>query len=104
MKHIVCHSGGHESALVGIEVARKFGAANTTLLNHDIPAHVEDADIKRFKREVADYIGLPITYASHPDPEAVARSPAPAGAQGDSLGDSTSRSGEDLQAREAGRA
>lgn len=68
--HIVCHSGGHESALVGIEVARKFGIADTVLLNHDIPAHTEDADIKRFKRAVADHIGLPITYASHHDPTA----------------------------------
>lgn len=70
MIHVVCHSGGHESALVGIEVARRFGKENTVLLNHDIPAHVEHADIKRFKQEVADYIGLPITYASHADPTA----------------------------------
>lgn len=68
MKHIVCYSGGHSSGLVGIEVARKYGTA--VLLNHDIPGHVEDSDIKRFKREVAEYLGLPITYASHPDPSA----------------------------------
>ena len=66
--HVVCHSGGHSSALVGIEVARRFG--DVVLLNHDIPARSEDADIKRFKAEVAAYIGQPITYASHPDPDA----------------------------------
>lgn len=31
---------------------------------------MEDQDIKRFKREIAEYVGLPITYASHPDPTA----------------------------------
>jgi hypothetical protein len=66
--HVACHSGGHSSALVGIEVKRRFGSV--VLLNHDIPARSEDPDIKRFKREVADYLGLPITYASHPDPDA----------------------------------
>lgn len=70
VKHIVCYSGGESSALVGVEVTRKFGTENVILLNHDIPGHVEDADIKRFKREVAGYIGLPITYASHKDPSA----------------------------------
>lgn len=70
MKHIVCYSGGHSSALVAIEVVRKFGKDGVVLLNHDIPAHVEAADIKRFKAEIAEYLGLPITYASHSDPEA----------------------------------
>lgn len=64
-KHIVCHSGGHSSALVAIEVARRFGPENTILLNHDIHFTVESPDIKRFKREVADYIGLPITFANY---------------------------------------
>ena len=70
VRHIVCHSGGHESALVGIEVARRFGPENIVLLNHDMPAHTEDADIKRFKAEVAAYLGVPVTYANHPDPTA----------------------------------
>jgi len=65
MKHIVCYSGGHSSALVAIEVVRKFGKENTILLNHDINSSVEDKDIKRFKTEVAAYLGLPITYANH---------------------------------------
>lgn len=64
MKHIVCYSGGHSSALVAIEVSRKFGAQNVVLLNHDMHFSVEHKDIKRFKQEVADYLGLPITYAS----------------------------------------
>lgn len=64
-KHIVCYSGGHSSALVAIEVFRKYGKENLILLNHDINPNVEEADIKRFKQEVADYIGVPVTYANH---------------------------------------
>ena len=67
MKHIVCYSGGHSSALVAIEVVRKFGKENTILLNHDINANVENQDIKRFKKEVAGYLGMEITYANHPE-------------------------------------
>lgn len=65
-KHIVCYSGGHSSALVALEVFRRYGKENLVLLNHDINSGVESADIKRFKREVAEYIGVPITYANHP--------------------------------------
>lgn len=64
MKHIICYSGGHSSALVAIEVFRKYGKENIILLNHDIHESVEDADIKRFKVEVANYIGVPVTYAN----------------------------------------
>lgn len=64
MKHIVCFSGGHSSALVAIEVVRKYGKENVILLNHDIPLSSEVEDIKRFKKEVAEYLGLPITYAN----------------------------------------
>ncbi len=67
MKHIVCYSGGHSSALVAVEVSRKFGKENTVLLNHDIHSRVESKDIKRFKIEVADYLNIKITYANHPD-------------------------------------
>lgn len=67
MKHIVCYSGGHSSALVAIEVARKHGTDDLILLNHDINPRVEEQDIKRFKQEVADYLGVPITYANHPE-------------------------------------
>ena len=66
MQHIVCFSGGHSSALVAIEVARKHGTADIVLLNHDINPRAEDGDIKRFKAEVAAHIGVPITYANMP--------------------------------------
>lgn len=64
MKHIVCYSGGHSSAIVAIEVVRKFGKENVVLVNHDINASVESPDIKRFKKEVADYLGLEVTYVN----------------------------------------
>jgi len=64
-KHVVCYSGGHSSALVAIEVARRYGRYSTYLINHDINPRVEHPDIKRFKQEVADYLGIPITYANH---------------------------------------
>jgi hypothetical protein len=65
MKHIVCFSGGVSSALVAVEVTRKFGVENTILLNHDISALRENADVKRFKREVAAYLNIQITYANY---------------------------------------
>lgn len=65
MKHVVCYSGGHSSALVAVEVVRKYGTSDVILLNHDIHPSVEDADVKRFKKEVAEALGLPITYANH---------------------------------------
>lgn len=68
MNHIVCYSGGHTSAICAIEVVRRYGPESVTLLNHDIHFSVEHEDIKRFKREVAKYLGLPITYASHINP------------------------------------
>ena len=67
IKRIVAYSGGHSSALVAIEVCRKFGKENVILLNHDINQKVEPVDVKRFKSEVADYLGLSITYANHPE-------------------------------------
>jgi hypothetical protein len=63
-KHIVCYSGGHSSALVAIEVTRRFGKENVVLLNHNINPRFENEDIKRFKREVAEYLGVDITYAN----------------------------------------
>lgn len=67
MKHIVCYSGGHSSGLVAIEVVRRYGKENVILLNHDISAKVEPSDIKRFKKQVADYLGIPITYKNYND-------------------------------------
>lgn len=66
MKRIVCLSGGEASALVAVEVSRRFGIQGLVLLNHDINATVEDADIKRFKQAIADYCGVPLTFANMP--------------------------------------
>ena len=63
-KNVVCFSGGHSSALVAIETVKKFGKENVILLNHDLSLEVEDIDIKRFKNEVADYLGIKITPAN----------------------------------------
>jgi len=65
MKRVICYSGGHSSAIVAIEVARKYPDDEIVLLNHDINPNVELADVKRFKREVAEYLNLPITYANY---------------------------------------
>lgn len=65
MKHVILYSGGHSSALVAVEVSRKYGAENCILLNHDITPIVEDDDIKRFKWIVSIYLGIPVTYANH---------------------------------------
>lgn len=67
MKHIICYSGGHSSGLVAIETVRRYGKENCILLNHDISLKVESEDIKRFKKEVADYLGMPITYKNYKD-------------------------------------
>lgn len=64
MTYIVCYSGGHASALVAIETVRKYGKDNVILLNHNISPEVEHEDIKRFKNEVANYLGIEITYAN----------------------------------------
>lgn len=64
MKYIVCFSGGHSSAIAAVETARRYGAADTILLNHDLCGRAEDQDIKRFKNEVANYLGIEITYAN----------------------------------------
>ncbi|NFO58595.1 hypothetical protein FDB39_17430 [Clostridium botulinum] len=63
-KYIVSFSGGHSSAICAIECVRKYGKENVILLNHDISEEVEDHDIKRFKNEVAAYLGIEITYAN----------------------------------------
>lgn len=64
MQHIVCYSGGHSSALVALDVANRYGTKNLVLLNHDMHFSVEHADIKRFKREVAELLRVPITFAN----------------------------------------
>lgn len=67
INRIIAYSGGHSSAIVAIEVARRYPNDKIILLNHDISEEVEDSDIKRFKKEVADYLGLPITYCNYND-------------------------------------
>lgn len=67
MKYVVCYSGGHSSAITAVETVRRYGKENTILLNHDLNERSEDADIKRFKNEVADYLDIPITYANMPN-------------------------------------
>lgn len=69
LKYVVCYSGGHSSALAAIETVRKYGKDNVILLNHNISSKVEHEDIKRFKQEVSNYLGVPITYANYPDYE-----------------------------------
>jgi hypothetical protein len=64
IKAVVCYSGGHSSALTAVEAVRRYGRENVILLNHDISPHVEHEDIKRFKREIAEYLGVEITYAN----------------------------------------
>lgn len=61
MKYVVCFSGGHSSAIIAIEAVRRHGAENVILLNHGICPRVEDADIERFRQEVAAYLNIPIT-------------------------------------------
>ena len=52
MTHIVCFSGGESSAIVAIEVVRKFGKENVVLLNHDISSKVEDVEEYRIFHEL----------------------------------------------------
>jgi hypothetical protein len=46
-------------------MASIHGAENLILLNHDINGHVEQACTKKLKQDVADYLGLEVTYANH---------------------------------------
>ena len=69
MKYIICYSGGESSAKSALICAKKYGKENIILLNHDIVDDndgniIEHHDIKRFKQEIVDYIGIPITYAN----------------------------------------
>jgi len=66
MTYVVLFSGGHSSAKVAVEAVRKYGKENVMLLNHDISPKAELEDVKRFKREVAEYCQLPIIYANMP--------------------------------------
>ena len=63
-KHIICYSGGHSSAKVAIAAVKRYGKEHVILLNHNINPSREHFDVKRFKIEVAAYLGLSITYAN----------------------------------------
>ena len=65
MKHIICYSGGHSSAIVAIEVVRKFGKENVLLVNHE--CILEPDDVARFEQEVAAYLEMEITYVNMSD-------------------------------------
>lgn len=62
VKHIVQFSGGAASAFVAWLVAQEYGKENTVLLFHDTKAEHEDA--ARFRRQVSEFIGVPITERS----------------------------------------
>ena len=59
MKQIVMFSGGASSSYLAYLVAKEYGKKNTILLH--TPTYAEDPDADRFRKEVADFIGLPIT-------------------------------------------
>lgn len=62
--HVICFSGGHASALCAVETVRKYGAENCILLNHDISSKVEDSSVKEFKLQVADALGVKLSFAN----------------------------------------
>ena len=64
MKYVVCYSGGHNSAIAAIETVRRFGREKVILLNHDISSKVESIKIKEFKKRVAEYLKVQISYAN----------------------------------------
>lgn len=66
-KYVVLYSGGRSSSECALTVAKKYGAENVILLNHDINPHVEQDCTKKLKDDVADYLGLEVTYANHKD-------------------------------------
>lgn len=67
MKYVICYSGGKSSSECALTVAKKYGAENVVLLNHDINPTIEQACTKQLKKDVADYLGIKITYANHKD-------------------------------------
>jgi len=64
MRHIVCFSKSHNSALAAIEVVRRFGNENVILLHHAINPKYEHPDVKRFGYYITEYLKLSITYAN----------------------------------------
>lgn len=64
MKYVVCYSGGESSGKVAVMAVKRYGKENVILLNHNLSPEVEHEDIKRFKQELADKLGIEITYAN----------------------------------------
>lgn len=58
LKHVVMFSGGAASSVMAKMVADKY--PNSTILLHT-PTGAEHPDADRFREQVADFIGLPIT-------------------------------------------
>ncbi len=65
MKYVICYSGGKSSSECALSVAAKYGPENVILLNHNITPKVEQQCTKKLKDDVAEYLGLEITYANH---------------------------------------
>lgn len=59
MKHIVLFSGGVASSYAAYLVSQKYKKEDVILLH--TPTHSEDKDSDRFRKEVSDYLGIPIT-------------------------------------------
>lgn len=62
LKHIVQFSGGAASAYVAWLLAQQYGKENTVLLFHD--TKTEHPDANRFRKQVSEFIGVPITEVS----------------------------------------
>jgi hypothetical protein len=59
LKHICLFSGGAASSYMSWLVVQEYGKENTILLH--TPTYTEHEDADRFRRQVAEYIGIPIT-------------------------------------------
>jgi 3'-phosphoadenosine 5'-phosphosulfate sulfotransferase (PAPS reductase)/FAD synthetase len=59
LKHVVMFSGGAGSSYEAKLTVEKYGKDNTIILH--TPTYAESPDADRFRQQVADYIGLPIT-------------------------------------------
>jgi 3'-phosphoadenosine 5'-phosphosulfate sulfotransferase (PAPS reductase)/FAD synthetase len=62
MKYIIQFSGGCASSFVAKWVVDTYGKENVILLFHDTKA--EHPDAYRFRKQVSEFIGVPITEVS----------------------------------------
>jgi diphthamide synthase (EF-2-diphthine--ammonia ligase) len=63
MKHIVLFSGGAASSYAAYLVSQKHKKEDIILLH--TPTHSEDKDSDRFRKEVSNYLEIPITEESY---------------------------------------